>query len=79
MDSKADLVTITLTGPSSVWFGVGFNASAMKDAPWAIIVEGDGNVTERKLRGVFSSGDWVAVLRCVCVCVYVSERERARV
>lgn len=42
-------MTISLVGPSNVWFGVGFNASAMKDAPWAIIVDGYGNVTERKL------------------------------
>lgn len=42
-------VTITLTGPVDVWFGVGFNASAMKDSPWAIIVDGTGAVTERQL------------------------------
>ena len=29
--------------------GVGFNASAMKDQPWAITVEGSGTVTERRL------------------------------
>lgn len=50
VDAKADLVTITLAGPSAVWFGVGFNASAMKGAPWTIIVEGDGKVSERKLQ-----------------------------
>lgn len=50
IDSVHDTVTITLSGPKDVWFGVGFNASAMKDAPWAIIVEGTGNVTERKLQ-----------------------------
>lgn len=27
----ASEVTITLTGPDATWFGVGFNASAMKD------------------------------------------------
>ena len=44
-------VRITLKGPASVWFGVGFNATSMKDQPWAIIVEGGGkgNVTERRL------------------------------
>lgn len=40
---------VTLTGPSSVWFGVGFNAQTMKDAPYAIIVDGTGAVTERRL------------------------------
>ena len=42
-------VIITLTGPSDVWFGVGFDAGAMKDLPYAIIVDGQGQVTERKL------------------------------
>ena len=36
-------------GPSSVWYGVGFNAGAMKDLPYAIIVDGEGKVTERKM------------------------------
>ena len=47
-----DVVNITITGPSDVWFGVGFGAQAMKDAPWAIIVENDSataKVSERKL------------------------------
>ena len=45
----ADNARIVLSGPSDVWFGVGFNASAMKDAPWAVVVDGHGAVTERKL------------------------------
>ena len=49
VDASTDLVTITLSGPSDVWFGVGFNAQAMSDAPWTIIVDGNGTVTERKL------------------------------
>eukprot|EP00092_Neocalanus_flemingeri_P016158 GFUD01017488.1.p1 GENE.GFUD01017488.1~~GFUD01017488.1.p1 ORF type:complete len:796 (-),score=158.21 GFUD01017488.1:53-2440(-) len=40
---------ITLTGPVDVWFGVGFNAKSMEDKPYAIIVDGAGGVTERKL------------------------------
>jgi len=50
MDAGTDNVTITISGPSDVWFGVGFNASAMKDDPWAVVVEGNGKVSERKLR-----------------------------
>eukprot|EP00658_Telonema_sp_P-2_P055629 TRINITY_DN44215_c0_g1_i1.p1 TRINITY_DN44215_c0_g1~~TRINITY_DN44215_c0_g1_i1.p1 ORF type:complete len:708 (-),score=147.60 TRINITY_DN44215_c0_g1_i1:102-2225(-) len=46
---KGTQAHITLTGPSNVWFGVGFNASAMKDQPWAIVIDGSGNVTERRL------------------------------
>ena len=55
LDAKNDLVTLNLTGPADAWFGVGFNASAMKDAPWAVIVEapasagGAPTVSERKL------------------------------
>ena len=49
MDTTKDEVSITLTGPSEVWFGVGFGAQAMKNNPWTIIVDGYGNVTERNL------------------------------
>lgn len=49
LDGSSGNVTFTLVGPSDVWFGVGFNASAMADAPYTIVVDGDGNVTERKL------------------------------
>eukprot|EP00036_Acanthoecidae_sp_10tr_P009085 CAMPEP_0182915416 /NCGR_PEP_ID=MMETSP0105_2-20130417/316_1 /TAXON_ID=81532 ORGANISM="Acanthoeca-like sp., Strain 10tr" /NCGR_SAMPLE_ID=MMETSP0105_2 /ASSEMBLY_ACC=CAM_ASM_000205 /LENGTH=863 /DNA_ID=CAMNT_0025052283 /DNA_START=14 /DNA_END=2605 /DNA_ORIENTATION=- len=41
--------TIAMTGPTGVWFGVGFDASSMLDLPYAIIVDGAGHVTERKL------------------------------
>jgi hypothetical protein len=49
LDPAKDTATITLAGPADVWFGVGFNASAMKDRPWAITVEGAGEVSERRL------------------------------
>jgi hypothetical protein len=38
-----------LSGPATVWFGVGFGAKAMPDFPWAIVVDGSGGVSERKL------------------------------
>ena len=38
-----------MSGPADVWFGIGFGASTMNDKPYAIIVDGNGNVTERKL------------------------------
>ena len=41
--------TLTISGPADVWFGVGFGASTMNDKPYAIIVDGNGEVTERKL------------------------------
>merc|ERR1712100_335669 len=45
----AKTATITISGPSDVWFGVGFGATQMADAPYAIIVDGNGKATERKL------------------------------
>ena len=42
-------VTITLEGSSENWFGIAFNAHTMADLPYSIIVDGYGNVTERKL------------------------------
>ena len=42
-------VTITMTGPDKVWFGVGFDASLMVERPYTIVVDGKGGVTERKL------------------------------
>ena len=52
--------TLTIKGPSSVWFGVGFDATSMKDEPYAIIVNGDGVVTERKLANHGPGADLVA-------------------
>ena len=43
--------TITLSGPNGKYFSVGFNAPnfAMSDKPYTIVVDGTGNVSERKL------------------------------
>jgi hypothetical protein len=49
LDMANPNATFELTGPAGVWFGVGFNAKAMGDAPWTVIVDGAGGVTERKL------------------------------
>ena len=49
LDTDKETATITISGPSDVWFGVGFNASAMKQGPWAVVVDGDGRVSEHKL------------------------------
>jgi len=40
---------ISMMGPANVWFGIGFDAVEMRDEPYAIIVNGDGVVSERKL------------------------------
>eukprot|EP00931_Biecheleriopsis_adriatica_P028977 TRINITY_DN17265_c1_g3_i1.p1 TRINITY_DN17265_c1_g3~~TRINITY_DN17265_c1_g3_i1.p1 ORF type:complete len:822 (-),score=103.16 TRINITY_DN17265_c1_g3_i1:114-2579(-) len=41
---------ITMSGPAGAWFGVGFHAKAMADLPYAVIIDGNGAVTERKLQ-----------------------------
>lgn len=43
------MVNVTMTGPAGVWFGVGFDANAMADLPYAIIVDGEGKVSERRM------------------------------
>ena len=54
LDAKKSLANITLRGPASVWFGAAFGGRAMADAPWTVVVAGNGSVSERKL------GDHVA-------------------
>eukprot|EP00928_Gymnodinium_smaydae_P098588 TRINITY_DN9201_c0_g2_i2.p1 TRINITY_DN9201_c0_g2~~TRINITY_DN9201_c0_g2_i2.p1 ORF type:complete len:781 (-),score=80.76 TRINITY_DN9201_c0_g2_i2:119-2461(-) len=49
IDHDGNVANLTLSGPESVWYGIGFNAKAMNDRPYAIIVDGSGKVTERKL------------------------------
>ena len=41
--------TITLSGPSALWFGVGFDAQTMADTPYTIYVNGTGGIHEQKL------------------------------
>ena len=53
---NATHATIVLQGPSDVWFGVGFNASSMADAPWTLLVDGSGAVSERQLAAPHSPG-----------------------
>jgi hypothetical protein len=48
-NASEQLIHITMTGPSDVWYGVAFNATEMKDEPYSIIVDGTGNVFEQKL------------------------------
>jgi hypothetical protein len=47
--SVVDGANITMTGPDGLWFGVGFDASSMTNAPYAIVVDGNGRVTEHLL------------------------------
>ena len=38
ISGPTDSVTISLSGPDDVWFGIGFNATVMLDEPYALIV-----------------------------------------
>ena len=49
VSANATHLEITMAGPSSVWFGVGVNASVMAAKPWTIVVDGEGTVSEHKL------------------------------
>eukprot|EP00931_Biecheleriopsis_adriatica_P039550 TRINITY_DN22616_c0_g1_i2.p1 TRINITY_DN22616_c0_g1~~TRINITY_DN22616_c0_g1_i2.p1 ORF type:complete len:480 (-),score=77.41 TRINITY_DN22616_c0_g1_i2:82-1521(-) len=49
LDTAKQQAQLTLTGPSDVWFGIGFGAKFMEQGPWTVIVDGKGGVTERKL------------------------------
>ena len=40
---------ITIIGPANIWYGVGFNATTMGDEPYTLVVDGNGDVTERRL------------------------------
>jgi len=42
---------ITLSGPNGKWFSVGLNSPkfAMSDQPYTIVVDGKGNISERKI------------------------------
>lgn len=49
LDQSTGNATITFKGPADVWFGIGFGEVTMAGLPYAIIVDGNGTVTERKL------------------------------
>ena len=51
LDATSKTATITMSGPNGKWFSAGFNAPnfAMSDKPYTIVVDGTGNVSERKL------------------------------
>lgn len=51
MDSTTNKLTITMVGPSTVWYGFGFGSTEMSDT-YSIIVDGEGKVEERYLVGV---------------------------
>ena len=54
LNEKTKNATITLTGPSDDWFGVGFDAKKMADAPYTIVVSpskdtSKATIVERRL------------------------------
>ena len=74
-----DVATITLTGPSDVWFGVGFNAHEMANSPWTIVVEGEASnttVTERHLGNHNPGSVLPASLKVVSVTIDAKSKTR---
>ncbi len=61
LDAGSKTALLTLTGPDDGgWFGVGFNASSMAEAPWTIVIDGKtGHVSERAL-GMHQAGTLIA-------------------
>jgi len=49
VSSTTKQVQFTLTGPATVWYGAGFYAQSMEDAPYTLVVDGKGAVTERRM------------------------------
>ena len=45
---EGGIINITISGPSNVWFGVGFDATVMADSPWTLITNSSG-VWEQKI------------------------------
>jgi len=56
LDAASKTATFTLSCASNgSWFGIGLNATMMEDLPYALIVDGAGRVTERRM-GMHSAG-----------------------
>jgi hypothetical protein len=50
VELNATTLLLTLSGPSDVWHGIGFNSTKMVDGTYAIVVDGStGNVSEHRL------------------------------
>jgi len=51
VDSSESMATIKISGPKDKWFAVSFGSPqfSMADLPYTIVVDGKGNVEERKL------------------------------
>lgn len=51
VNTGTDVVTLTVTGPQTRWFGIGFDASFMNGAYTIIFKENSGTIEERQLSG----------------------------
>ena len=51
LDTKTSQAKITMSGPNGKYFAVGFNSPNFKmaDKPYTVVVDGAGNVSERRL------------------------------
>ena len=68
------IATMTMLGPSDVWFGIGFDASSMNDAPYTIVIDGNGKVYEKKLANHAPGTDLTSTIRVLSNTVQDSTR-----
>jgi len=55
VDTDMDLVTLTMTGPSNLYYAFGFGSTFMSSGTYAIVMNGSGSVFEQSL-GFHSGG-----------------------
>jgi len=59
LNNHTQLATITLTGPSDVWYGVGFDTIAMSNSPYTIVVDGKTGAVSEHVLGNHEAGSQI--------------------
>jgi hypothetical protein len=78
LSRKDSVATITVRVPSNhTWFAIGFNASAMKDMPYTIVVNASGGVEERLL-GNHAAGSVLSVQSVTAVSTHNNATDGTR-
>jgi len=58
LDADTGVATIRIEGPPGVWFGVGFGATVMSEAPYSIILDGSDDIlVEERTLGMYDMGN----------------------
>ena len=59
VNTGTDVVTLTITGPQTRWFGIGFDGSAM-NGTYTLIFKENGGTIEERILGFHTSGSALA-------------------